>query len=142
MIPETKLERVLDRFHSIEAQLASGHSSEFAKLSKEHAQLAPVVNAINAYNSVREAIGQNEQILSDPTSDSELRTLASEELETLHRRFPVLDRELQLLLLPKDSADNSSAIIEIRAGTGGDEAALFAGDLLKMYARYAQLQGW
>jgi peptide chain release factor 1 len=142
MIPEAKLERVLDRFHSIEAQLSSGHSSDFAKLSKEHSQLAPVVNAINAYMATREEIGQNEKILSDPTSDSDLKTLASEELETLRARYPLLERDLQLLLLPKDSADNSSAIIEIRAGTGGDEAALFAGDLLKMYTRYAQLQGW
>lgn len=142
MIPEAKLERVLDRFHSIEAQLASGHSSDFARLSKEHAQLAPVVDAINAYKSAREAIGENEQVLSDPSCDSDLKTLASEELETLNRRCPVLERELQLLLLPKDSADNSSAIIEIRAGTGGDEAALFAGDLLKMYIRYSQLQNW
>jgi len=100
------------------------------------------VHAINAYNATREEIGQHEQILSDPASDSDLKTLASEELVALRTRFPLLERDLQLLLLPKDSADNSSAIIEIRAGTGGDEAALFAGDLLKMYTRYAQLQGW
>src|SRR5437763_2651865 len=142
MIPQAKLERVLDRYHAIEAQLASGHTSDFAKLSKEHAQLSPVVTAINAYKSAREAIAQNEQLLSDPASDADLRTLAAEELETLNRRFPMLERELQLLLLPKDSADTSSAIIEIRAGTGGEEASLFAGDLLKMYTRYAQLQGW
>jgi peptide chain release factor 1 len=142
MIPEAKLERVLDRYHAIEAQLASGHSSDFAKLSKEHAQLSPVVNAINAYKSAREAIAQNQQLLADGESDADLKSLAAEELETLNRGFPGLERELQLLLLPKDSADSSSAIIEIRAGTGGEEASLFAGDLLKMYTRYAQLQGW
>ena len=142
MIPEAKLERVLDRYHAIEAQLASGHSSEFARLSKEHAQLVPLVNVIGAYKAVREAIGQNQQLLADPASDADLKTLASEELEALNRRFPVLERDLQLLLLPKDSADSSSAIIEVRAGTGGEEASLFAGDLLKMYTRYAQLQGW
>jgi peptide chain release factor 1 len=142
MIPEAKLERVLDRYHAIEAQLASGHSSDFAKLSKEHAQLSPVVNAINAYKSAREAIAQNQQLLADGESDADLKTLATEELETLNRGFPALERQLQLLLLPKDSADSSSAIIEIRAGTGGEEASLFAGDLLKMYTRYAQLQGW
>lgn len=142
MIPEATLERVLDRYHAIEAQLASAHTGEFAKLSKEHAQLSPVVNAINAYKTAHKATVQNEQLLDDPSSDADLKTLAAEELEILNRRFPVLERELQLLLLPKDSADNSSAIIEIRAGTGGDEASLFAGDLLKMYTRYAQLQGW
>ncbi len=142
MIPEGKLERVLDRFHAIEAQLASGHTSEFAKLSKEHAQLAPVVNAINAYKGTRDAIAQNRQLLDDPALDADLKTLANEELEDLNHRFPDLERDLRLLLLPRDSADNSSAIIEVRAGTGGEEASLFAGDLLKMYTRYAQLQGW
>jgi len=142
MIPQGKLERVLDRYHAIEAQLASGHTSDFANLSKEHAQLSPVVNAINAYSAAREAIAQNQQLLADASSDADLKILAAEELETLNRRFPALERELQLLLLPKDSADSSSAIVEIRAGTGGEEASLFAGDLLKMYTRYAQLQGW
>ncbi len=142
MIPEAKLERVLDRYHAIEAQLSSGHSSDFARLSKEHAQLAPIVNAIFAYKSAREGIAQNEQLIADPSSDADLKSLAGEELDTLNQRFPALERDLQLLLLPKDSADSSSAIIEIRAGTGGEEASLFAGDLLKMYTRYAQLQGW
>ncbi len=142
MIPEAKLERVLDRFHAIEAQLAAGHSSEYAALSREHAQLAPVVSAIGAFKSARESMEQNQDILEDPLSDSDLRTLAGEELEGLKQRFPSLERNLQLLLLPKDSADRSSAILEIRAGTGGEEAALFAADLLKMYTRYAQLQGW
>jgi peptide chain release factor 1 len=142
MIPDGKLERVLDRYHAIEAQLSAGHSSEYASLSKEHAQLAPVVNAIGAYKAARDAIAQNQQLLADPASDADLKTLASEELEALNRRVPALERDLQLLLLPRDSADSSSAIIEIRAGTGGDEASLFAGDLLKMYTRYAQLQGW
>src|SRR4051794_1249949 len=99
MIPEATLERVLDRYHAIEAQLASGHTSEFAKLSKEHAQLSPVVNAINAYKAAHEAMGQNQQLLADPSSDADLKTLAAEELEILNRRFPVLERELQLLLL-------------------------------------------
>src|SRR5438270_11712784 len=142
MIPDGKLERMLDRYHAIEAQLASGHTSEFAKLSKEHAQLSPVVNAINAYKAAHQAITEHQQLLADPSSDADLKALAAEELEVLNRRFPLLERELKLLLLPRDSADNSSAIIEIRAGTGGDEASLFAGDLLKMYTRYAQLQGW
>ena len=142
MIPDAKLERVLDRYHAIEAQLASGHSSDYAKLSKEHAQLAPVVSAIGAYNAARRAITENEEILVDPLSDSDLKSLAGEEIQGLKDRFRSLERDLQLLLLPRDSADSSSAILEIRAGTGGEEASLFAGDLLKMYTRYAQLQGW
>jgi peptide chain release factor 1 len=142
MIPQAKLERVLDRFNTIEAQLASVHSADFVKLSKEHAQLSPIVHAIRAYNDTRIALAGNETLLADPTSDAELRALANEEAETLRKRFNALERDVQLLLLPKDSADNSSAIVEIRAGTGGEEASLFAGDLLKMYTRYGQLQGW
>jgi peptide chain release factor 1 len=142
MIPDAKLERVLDRFHAIEAQLASGHSGEFAKLSKEHSQLAPVVNAIMAYKNTRSALEDSEALLGDPQSDSELKQLAQEESETLRKRFAEFDRTVRLLLLPKDSTDNSSAIVEVRAGTGGEEASLFAGNLLKMYTRYAQLQGW
>jgi peptide chain release factor 1 len=142
MIPDAKLERVLDRFHAIEAQLASGHSGDFAKLSKEHSQLAPVVNAILAYKDTRHALEGSEALLCDPQSDSDLKQLAQEESESLRKRFADLERNVRLLLLPKDSTDNSSAIVEIRAGTGGEEASLFAGNLLKMYTRYAQLQGW
>src|SRR6185312_6614410 len=142
MIPDAKLERVLDRFHAIEAQLSSEHSGDFVKLSKEHALLSPVVQAIRAYKETRAALADNEGLLADPASDAELKSLAAEEAEVLRKRFALLERDVQLLLLPKDSADNSSAIVEIRAGTGGEEASLFAGDLRKMYTRYAQLQGW
>jgi len=142
MIPDAKLERVLDRYHSVEAQLSSGHSEEFAKLSKEHSQLSPLVNVIEGYKQTRKALEESEALLADPASDPELKALAGEDVDTLRKRFAAQERELQLLLLPKDSADNSSAIVEVRAGTGGDEATLFAADLLKMYTRYAQLQGW
>ena len=142
MIPETKLERVLDRFHAIEAQLASGQTANFAKLSKEYAQLKPVVEAIRAYKDTVSAVGDSEALLNDPTSDPELKALAEEDVRSLRERYGTLEHDVKLLLLPKDAADSSSAIVEIRAGTGGAEAALFAGDLLKMYTRYAQLQGW
>ena len=142
MIPEAKLERVLDRFHAIEAQLSSGQTANFAKLSKEHSQLAPVVGAIRAYKDTGSALADSEALLCDPSSDSELKALAEEEVHSLRERFGTLERDVKLLLLPKDAADSSSAIVEIRAGTGGQEAALFANDLLKMYTRYAQLQGW
>jgi len=142
MIPEAKLERVLDRFHAIEAELASGATNNFAKLSKEHAQLSPVVNAIQAYRATQTGLADSEAMLADPATDADMKALAQEEVESLRKRFGALEKDVKLLLLPKDAADSSSAIVEVRAGTGGDEAALFAGDLLKMYTRYAQLQGW
>ena len=109
MIPDAKLERVLDRFHAIEAQLASGHNSDFAKLSKEHAQLAPVVNAIQAYKDTRIQLADSEAILKDPTSDPELKTLAEEEANSLRKCFGSLESHVKLLLLPKDAADSSNA---------------------------------
>ena len=142
MIPQAKLERVLDRFHAIEAQLSSGQTTNFAKLSKERSQLVPVVDAIQKYKGTVSALADSEALLNDPGSDSELKALAEEEVRSLRERFGTLERDMKLLLLPKDAADSSSAIVEIRAGTGGQEAALFASDLLKMYTRYAQLQGW
>jgi peptide chain release factor 1 len=142
MIPEAKLERVLDRFAAIEAELASGNAGNFVKLSKEHAELAPVVMTIRSYRNTQRALEDAGSLLDDPSADSDLKLLAGEEQETLREQFETLEREVQIALLPKDAADSSSAIIEIRAGTGGDEAALFAGDLLKMYTRYAQRQGW
>jgi len=143
MIPEAKLERVLDRFAALEAQLAQGGGkSGFAKLSKEHAQLAPVALAIQAYKSARDQLGQAAALIADPASDAEMKALAADEERSLRARFNALEHDVKLMLLPMDAADSSSAIVEIRAGTGGQEAALFAGDLLKMYARYAQLQGW
>jgi peptide chain release factor 1 len=97
MIPEAKLERVLDRFHAIEAQLASGHTEDFAKLSKEHSQLSPVVNAIRTYNDTRKALVDNEALLGDPASDAELKELAQEEVNDLRKRFGALERDVKLL---------------------------------------------
>ena len=143
MIPEAKLERVLDRFAAIEAQMSQGGGAgDFVKLSKEHAQLAPVAQTIRAYKSAREQLGQTEALLADPKTDADLKSLAADEEKHLRERFVRLEHDVKLMLLPKDVADSSSAIVEIRAGTGGQEAALFAADLLKMYTRYAQLQGW
>ena len=143
MIPETKLSRLVDRFAAIEAQMAAGNAGgAFAKLSKEHAELAPVIAAIEAYRGVARELEDAEAMVRDPAADSEMRHLAEEERATLRQRFAELERTLKIRLLPKDAADSSSAILEIRAGTGGDEAALFAGDLLRMYQRYAQLQSW
>jgi len=101
-----------------------------------------VVAAIEAYRSTQKQLADAEALIADPATDAEMRTLAEEERAGLKERVAKLDHDLQIQLLPKDAADNSSAIVEIRAGTGGDEAALFAADLLEMYTRYAQLQGW
>jgi len=139
MIPAATLERMVDRFRAVEAELASGNvGGGFAKLSKEHAELAPIIAAVEAYRDTAKQLEDTEALLADP----EMRALAEEERAELKKRFVELEHDLKIKLLPKDAADASSAIVEIRAGTGGDEAALFAADLLGMYQRYCQLQGW
>jgi peptide chain release factor 1 len=143
MIPTSKLERLLDRFHAVEAELASGVAGgTYVKLSKEHAELAPIIAAVEAYRTTERQFGEANALVNDPANDSDMRALAEQERAELKTQLEKLERDLKLRLLPKDTADSSSAILEIRAGTGGDEAALFAGDLLKMYTRYCQLQGW
>jgi peptide chain release factor 1 len=143
MIPESTLSRLVDRFQAIEAELASGTvGAGFVKLSKERAELAPVVTAVESYRQAVRQLEDAQALIDDPSTDGDMRALAEEERAELKDRYANLERQLQLQLLPKDAADASSAIVEIRAGTGGDEAALFAADLLGMYQRYAQLQGW
>lgn len=143
MIPASKLERMLDRFHAVEAELSSGLSGPaFVKLSKEHAELSPAAEAAQAYRNATQQFEDADALFNDPSTDSEMRDMAEQERAELKVMLEKLEHDLKLKLLPKDAADSSSAILEIRAGTGGDEAALFAGDLLKMYTRYCQLQGW
>jgi peptide chain release factor 1 len=143
MIPANKLERLLDRFSAIESEMASGASgAAFVKLSREHAELSPVIETVRAYRQAQVRIGDAEAMIADPATDSEIRNMAEEERAELKEQLEKLDRDLRIALLPRDAADDSSAIVEIRAGTGGDEAALFAGDLLGMYQRYCQLKGW
>jgi peptide chain release factor 1 len=143
MIPEAKLSRLIDRFHAVEAELASGNAGGgFAKLSKEHAELAPVVAAATDYRDAEKQLAEADGLIADPATEADMRRLAEEERARLRERVAALEHTLKIQLLPKDTADSSSAIVEIRAGTGGDEAALFAADLLEMYQRYAQLQGW
>jgi len=143
MIPAPTLERMIDRFRQVEAELSSGTAGNtFVKLSKEHSELAPIVAAVEAYRETQKQLEGAQAMIDDASSDPDMRSLAEEERAELKVRFADLERDLQLKLLPKDAADASSAIVEIRAGTGGDEAALFAADLLGMYQRYCQLQGW
>jgi peptide chain release factor 1 len=143
MIPAAKLDRLLDRFAALEAEMASGASGDaFVKLSREHAELSPVIQTAQAYRTAQIQLADTEALIADPATDPEMRGMAEQERADLRARLEGLDRDLKIQLLPKDAADDSSAIVEIRAGTGGDEAALFAADLLEMYQRWCGLQGW
>lgn len=139
MIPEDKLIQITARFEFLEAKMAEGAAGDdFAALSKEYADLKPVVDKIIDYRQLLLEVSDAEEMLKDP----DMKELAQEELPKLQAVLPNLEYKLQLSLLPKDEADERSAILEIRAGTGGDEAALFAGDLLRMYQRYCDRTGW
>ena len=117
---------------------SASDGAEIVRLSKEHAEMKPVVDAVSALARARAEMADLEVMADDP----EMAGMAAEELETLKERLPGLEREVALLLAPRDADENASAILEVRAGTGGDEAALFAGDLFRMYQRYAQGRGW
>jgi len=119
---------------------AATDGNEIVRLSKEHAELRPVVDAVRAVEHARAEASELEAMAKG--DDAEMAALAREELDALSERLPTLERDVALLLAPKDKDENASAILEVRAGTGGDEAALFAGDLFRMYQRYAQLHGW
>ncbi|WP_102222729.1 peptide chain release factor 1 [Acidimangrovimonas sediminis] len=139
MVPMDKLAQITQRFEFLEAKLSAGAPpSEIAALSREYSELKPVVVQIAAYRQARDDYDEAEAMLSDP----EMRSLAEEELPRLKARIPEMEQALRLALLPRDAADARPAILEIRPGTGGEEAALFAGDLLRMYQRYAEAQGW
>src|SRR5690606_32074410 len=115
--------------------------AEFMKLSREHSELDPLVAAWRAYQKLIADLAQAKQ-MADAESDGELREMAREEVRQLEELRATAEQQIKILLLPKDPNDGKNAILEIRAGTGGDEAALFAGDLYRMYARFAERQGW
>ncbi|WP_425090463.1 peptide chain release factor 1 [Tropicimonas sp. S265A] len=139
MLPQDKLAQIKDRFGFVEAQMNAGAAAnEIAQLAKEYSDLKPVVEQIAAWETAVADLAEAEAMLLDP----EMRALAEEEIPTLKARLPELEHALKLELLPKDAADARPAVIEIRPGTGGEEAALFAADLLRMYQRYAEAQGW
>ncbi len=143
MLPDQKLSALLDRQALVERELASGIAGDtYVKLSREHAELGPVVEAIKAYRAAQAELADLDGIIADPATDSEMRRMAEAERPAVMERREKLEQELRLALLPKDAMDDHNAILEIRAGTGGDEAALFAGDLFRMYERYAAKQGW
>ena len=139
MIPPDKLHEISARFEFLEAKMGTQISpDELITISREYAELKPVVEQITAYQGMIDDIAGAEAMLDDP----EMRDLAEEELTDLRAQLPDLERDVMLALLPKDAADSRPALLEIRAGTGGDEAALFAGDLLRMYVKYAEARGW
>jgi peptide chain release factor 1 len=143
MLPEQKLDTLLARHQMIESELASQVTpAAYVRLSREFAELGPVIAAIKAYREVVDEIDGLQALLDDAATDAEMRALAASEKPALEERRAGLEQKIRLALLPKDAMDDRNVILEIRAGTGGDEASLFAGDLFRMYERYAAKQGW
>jgi peptide chain release factor 1 len=139
MVPIDKLEQIKQRFEFLEAKMNNGAAGEdIAKLAKEYSELRPVVEQIGEYQTLLSDLKEAQLMLDDP----DMKDLAAEELPTIKARIPEVEHALQLALLPKDAADARPAMLEIRPGTGGEEAALFAGDLLRMYQRYCDARGW
>ncbi|MGC1502888.1 MAG: peptide chain release factor 1 [Sulfitobacter sp.] len=139
MIPLDRLEQISQRFQFLEASMSSGSDgADFAALAKEYADLRPVVEQIEAYMQLLRDLDEAQVMLADP----EMAELAQEEMPRIKSAIPKAEAALQVALLPKDAADAKPAMLEIRPGTGGDEAALFAADLLRMYQRYAEARGW
>ncbi|HTJ58290.1 MAG TPA: peptide chain release factor 1 [Devosiaceae bacterium] len=140
-LPQDKLDALERRFSALEAELAAGPPAEvFVRLSKEYAELEPIVRPILAYQKLQSDLGAAEELAG--SGDPDMVEMAKAEIEELNPRMAEMIQQIRLLLLPKDEADEKAVILEVRAGTGGDEAALFAGDLLRMYQRYADLHGW
>jgi peptide chain release factor 1 len=143
MLPAHRIDAIVARLAAVEAELSSSPGRDnFVRLSREHAELRPVVEAANALRRAEADLAGVKALIEDPSSDSEMTRLAAEEKAAIETRIESLESKLRVALLPKDAADERDVILEVRAGTGGDEAALFAGDLFRMYERYATSQGW
>ncbi len=139
MLPQDKLDLIIRRRDEVSAKLAAGaNGAEFGALSRELSDIEPVADAIAAWRQAQQDLAGAQALLADP----EMKDLAEAEIADTQQRIDALERDIRLALLPKDAADEGGAILEVRAGTGGDEAALFAGDLFRMYARYAEQKGW
>ncbi|WP_430436161.1 peptide chain release factor 1 [Oceanibaculum nanhaiense] len=140
-----KLNRVVARHDELRAMLSSGgpmDAQRFARMSKEYSDLEAVVESINALRAGEAERDGLVQMLADPATDAEMKSMAEDELSVLEDRLTKLEQAVKIALLPKDEADAKNAILEVRAGTGGDEAGLFAAELFEMYRRYAVLHGW
>ena len=140
-----KLEKIVDRYHEVESLLGESDvmndMKRYVQLNKEYRDLAPIVEAAKRYRTLQEGLQQARTILAEE-SDPDLRELAKQEIEESEQRVEPMEEEIRLLLLPGDPQDSKNAIVEIRAGTGGDEASLFAGDLFRMYSYFAELRKW
>lgn len=142
-LPRDRMDQVLKRFELLEVQMAAGPDPEtYVKLASEYSDLQEIADRIKALRAAEGELCDLETMLADKDLDGEMRVLAQTDMPGVEAHIGALQKDIQLLLLPKDEADGKSAILEIRAGTGGDEAALFAGDLYRMYERYAAARGW
>jgi peptide chain release factor 1 len=142
-LPQHRLDALLNRHAMVERELGSGlGTDEYVKLSREFSDLGPVIDAIKSYRAMGTEITELDAMMADASTDAEMRKMAEAEKQELIPQHEALEKKIRLALIPKDVMDDHDAILEIRAGTGGDEAALFAGDLFRMYERYAAKQGW
>jgi len=143
IISTERLAQVIDRFEEVEARMGSGADAvEIVALAKEHATIKPVADAAQKLRAVQQELDDLNEMLSDPDTDAEMREMANAERLEVMAALEKQSQQMQILLLPKDKDDDAPVMLEIRAGTGGDEAALFAGDLFRMYQRFAQLEGF
>ena len=143
VIPKEKLAKLVERYETIQAELNAGAAQAiYVKLTKELADLTPLITAVRELEAAEAEQRDLEALVRDPGQDKDMVQMARDELDEIGARIEAMEKQLQVLLLPKDAADEKSAILEVRAGTGGDEAALFAADLYRMYQRYADLHGW
>ncbi|MCY1665823.1 peptide chain release factor 1 [Rhizobium sp. SL86] len=142
-LPVEKMRELERRFGEIEARMSEGPAADvYVKLASEYSELQPLVGKIREYEKATAEVSDLRALLGDKGTDREMRELAELELPDAQERVEALEKDMQILLLPKDAADEKNAILEIRAGTGGNEAALFAGDLFRMYERFASTKGW
>ncbi|MEQ1937828.1 peptide chain release factor 1 [Mesorhizobium sp. CN5-321] len=142
-LPRDRMDQVVKRFEMLEAQMAAGPAPDaYVRMASEYADMQDMVAKIRALRGAEQEEADLHAMLEDRATDAEMRALAEADLPGVEEKIEALQKGIQILLLPKDAADERSAILEIRAGTGGDEAALFAGDLFRMYERYAAGKGW
>ncbi|HKA70976.1 MAG TPA: peptide chain release factor 1 [Xanthobacteraceae bacterium] len=143
MLPEARLDALIARHRAVEDELAAGPDRDaYVKLSREFSELGPVVEAVQAYRATTTELADIDALIADPKIDTEMRELAQAERPAVEARRGAFEQQIRVALIPKDAMDERNVILEIRAGTGGDEASLFAGDLFRMYERYAAKEGW
>jgi peptide chain release factor 1 len=142
-LPEAKLDVLLAHHASLEAESLRQLSSErYVQVTRELAEITPLIDAVKTYRAAVKELADTEALIADPATDAEMRSMAEAERDELNPKIEDLVQKIRVALLPKDAMDDRNVVLEIRAGTGGDEASLFAGDLFRMYERFAALQGW